>query len=233
MTKVAPVAGGKPTSPRPPSPTSPPPDIESPPPDADEEAEDDEEKAEEVKGMIEELKEGIAEKMFRGGGAEAMDIFSEQKLGKLMDGGGKPLEMMNLGISFLQSFSLVALLDFEYPNWFGDFSLFTFDFSFTEDAGPWPTIWIGLLAAPFLIFQLDHGLFLQRDDDGYVQGKVSSNYKYSKTRRQLQAVILVSFWYLCGFVVWRSTKSSGEPRELEGPGLPLPPPRAKRAQEQS
>ncbi|GMH87063.1 hypothetical protein TL16_g10738 [Triparma laevis f. inornata] len=88
-------------------------------------------------GFLEGEAEGMAEKLFKGGGGEAMDMFDEDSVAmkSLLDGGGKPLEMLQVALGFLQSFSLVALLEMEWPEWFQGLTLFTLDFSFTEDAG--------------------------------------------------------------------------------------------------
>ena len=117
---------------------------------------------------------------FKGGGGEAMDAFDEESpiMQRMMDGGGEIREMLQVALGWLQSFSLVALLEMEWPEWFKGFSLFTLDLSFTSDAGDWPSILIGLSACPILIMQLDHGLFVKRNDSYFVQNEVSNNERW-------------------------------------------------------
>ena len=96
-------------------------------------------------GFLEGEAEALAEKAFRGGGAEALNVFSDKTMNRLLNGGGKPLEMMQLTINYLQNLSLVALLEMPWPEWFAGFDVLTLNLSFAEDSGDWGGILIGLL----------------------------------------------------------------------------------------
>ena len=167
--------------------------------------------ADDIKGLLEEQAEGIAEKMFKGGGGEAMDAFDETSsaMKRMLDGGGKPLEMIQVAISFLQSFSLVALIEMEWPAWFTGFKMFTLDFAFMDDAGDWPMILVGLFTAPFLILQLDHGLFVRRNDDFIVQKTVTDEGTWAKRRNFLFTIVLICIFWIMGFVISRGLSFSG------------------------
>jgi len=140
-----------------------------------------------------------------------MDAFDETSsaMTRMLDGGGKPLEMIQVAISFFQSFSLVALIEMEWPTWFRGFKMFTLDLAFMNDAGDWPTILIGLLTAPILILQLDHGLFVRRNDHDMVQKTVSDEEMWKKRRNFLTTVCLVSVVWITGFVLFRGFTFSG------------------------
>ena len=64
-----------------------------------------------------------AETMFKGGGGEAMDMFDEESpmMQRMLDGGGEVREMLQVALGWVQSFSLVALLEMEWPEWFKGF----------------------------------------------------------------------------------------------------------------
>jgi len=127
----------------------------------------------------------------------------------MLDGGGKPLEMIQVAISFLQSFSLVALIEMDWPGWFTGFKMFTLDLAFMKDAGEWPTIFIGLLTAPLLILQLDHGLFVRRNDNTMVQTTVSNEFLLKKRRNVFTTVTLVCIFWIMGFVLFRGLSAPG------------------------
>ena len=128
---------------------------------------------------------------------------------RMLDGGGKPLEMIQVAISFLQSFSLVALIEMEWPAWFTGFKMFTLDFAFMDDAGDWPMILVGLFTAPFLILQLDHGLFVRRNDDYIVQKTVTDEGTWAKRRNFLFTIVLICIFWIMGFVISRGLSFSG------------------------
>lgn len=56
---------------------------------------------------------GMTEKLFKGGGGEAMDMFDEDSVAmkSLLDGGGKPLEMLQVALGFLQVRTLFAFFE--------------------------------------------------------------------------------------------------------------------------
>ena len=87
-----------------------------------------------------------------------------------------PLEMLNISINFMQSFSLVLFIDINWPielkHLFSWLEVFFFDIEFAG-VGDWPSILTGLAISPILIYSFDHGLFYERADFGRVERIVS------------------------------------------------------------
>ncbi|GMH86518.1 hypothetical protein TrVE_jg4670 [Triparma verrucosa] len=174
-------------------------------------AQSDGEEAETFGGFLEGEAEGMAEMAFKGGGGEAMDMFDEDSaaMKSLLDGGGKPLEMLQVALGWLQSFSLVALLEMEWPSWFAGLTFFTLDFSFSEDAGEWPSIIFGLSVAPALILALDHGLFVTRYDHRIVQETVTNVGMWKAKSMKIKSLCACSALWIMFFVLSRSVGSPG------------------------
>ena len=56
-----------------------------------------------------------AEKGLKAEGANATEAMKTDALAKLMDGGGVPLERLNIAINYLQNFGLVLVIDIPWP----------------------------------------------------------------------------------------------------------------------
>ena len=107
-----------------------------------------------------------------------------------------------------RSVSLSCALS-QWPAWFTGFKMFTLDLAFLSDAGDWPTILVGLVTAPFLILQLDHGLFVRRNDDYMVQKTVTDERSWEKRRNFLVTIFLICIAWIMGFVLSRGLSFSG------------------------
>ena len=57
----------------------------------------------------------VAEKGLKAEGADATEAMNTDALAKLMDGGGVPLERLNIAINYLQNFGLVLVIDIPWP----------------------------------------------------------------------------------------------------------------------
>ncbi|GMH77476.1 hypothetical protein TrST_g9216 [Triparma strigata] len=64
---------------------------------------------------VQDQAKGVAEKGLKAEGADATEAMNTDALAKLMDGGGVPLERLNIAINYLQNFGLVLVIDIPWP----------------------------------------------------------------------------------------------------------------------
>ncbi|GMH54097.1 hypothetical protein TrRE_jg11604, partial [Triparma retinervis] len=108
----------------------------------------------------------MAEKGLKAEGADATDAVNTDALAKLMDGGGLPLERLNIAINWAQNFGLVMLVDVAWPEsfkeWFTWIEMLGLDFDVFGGMGEDVSISLGLLVPVWLVWEFDVGLFQKR-----------------------------------------------------------------------
>ena len=102
--------------------------------------------------------------MFHAQEGEALQEKNMGAISSALGGSGEVLEMLCILISFVQNFSLVTLVDINWPDdftaWFGWMQIFAFDFGFTiGNFDGFVAMVTGLVVAPILIITFDHGIF--------------------------------------------------------------------------
>ena len=146
----------------------------------------------------------VAEKGLKAEGADAREAMNTDALAKLMDGGGVPLERLNIAINYLQNFGLVLVIDIPWPEvrrsccggkgvkdltlrlvsaqsfkkWWTWVEALGLDFNVFGGMGEDVSIALGFLVPAWLIWEFDAGLFWERTYFGFFwMGKKGDNFK--------------------------------------------------------
>ncbi|GMH84797.1 hypothetical protein TrST_g231 [Triparma strigata] len=123
---------------------------------------------EHIRGQV----KSVAAKTLKAEGADAKEAVNTEALSKLMDGGGVPLERLNIAINYLQNFGLVLVIDIPWPEsfkkWWTWVEALGLDFNVFGGMGEEISIVLGLLVPAWLVWEFDAGLFWERMYFGFV-----------------------------------------------------------------
>ncbi|GMH89419.1 hypothetical protein TrVE_jg13084 [Triparma verrucosa] len=115
--------------------------------------------------------------------SDAIQMSRNTTQGGFLYGSGSLQEMLAISISFLQTFSLIILLDVTWPPWFLHYfswmEMLILDFEFGDK---WVVIICGLAIIPIFVLEADHGLFRGRHFFG-IQRRLFERKDYESVKR--------------------------------------------------